>query len=73
MNKIEKGKNLENGNKQCPKEKVSVEERNLQVMRQFYRAFPIPHTLCAELSWIIRKLIEQQQILENGGKIQWQS
>ena len=26
-------------------------ERNLQAMRQFFNAFPIPHTLCAELSW----------------------
>ena len=26
-------------------------ERNLRTMRQFYTAFPIRHTLCAELSW----------------------
>lgn len=25
--------------------------RNLRAMRQFYRCFPIRHTLCAELSW----------------------
>ena len=32
-------------------------ERNLQAMRQFYMAFPIPHTLCAELSWSHYRLI----------------
>ena len=32
-------------------------ERNLQAMRQFYQAFPIPHTLCAELSWSHYRLI----------------
>lgn len=26
-------------------------ERNLEMMRKFYRTFPIPHTLCAQLSW----------------------
>ena len=28
-------------------------ERNLRQMRSFYLAFPIRHTLCAELSWSI--------------------
>ncbi len=32
-------------------------ERNLQQMRQFYLAFPIPHTLCAELSWSHYRLL----------------
>ncbi len=32
-------------------------ERNLQAMRQFYRAFKIPHTLCAELSWSHYRLL----------------
>ena len=32
-------------------------ERNLQAMRQFYQAFPIPHTLCAELSWSHYRLL----------------
>jgi predicted nuclease of restriction endonuclease-like (RecB) superfamily len=32
-------------------------ERNLQAMRQFFRAFPIPHTLCAELSWSHYRLL----------------
>jgi hypothetical protein len=32
-------------------------ERNLQAMRQFYRAFQIPHTLCAELSWSHYRLL----------------
>ena len=32
-------------------------ERNLQAMRQFYRVFKIPHTLCAELSWSHYRLI----------------
>jgi predicted nuclease of restriction endonuclease-like (RecB) superfamily len=31
--------------------------RNLQAMRQFYLAFPIPHTLCAELSWSHYRLL----------------
>jgi predicted nuclease of restriction endonuclease-like (RecB) superfamily len=32
-------------------------ERNLQAMRQFYRTFKIPHTLCAELSWSHYRLL----------------
>jgi predicted nuclease of restriction endonuclease-like (RecB) superfamily len=32
-------------------------ERNLQAMRQFYRVFNIPHTLCAELSWSHYRLL----------------
>jgi predicted nuclease of restriction endonuclease-like (RecB) superfamily len=32
-------------------------ERNLQAMRQFYRVFKIPHTLCAELSWSHYRLL----------------
>lgn len=32
-------------------------ERNLQAMRQFYHAFKIPHTLCAELSWSHYRLL----------------
>ena len=32
-------------------------ERNLQMMRQFYLAFPIPNTLCAELSWSHYRLL----------------
>jgi hypothetical protein len=32
-------------------------ERNLQAMRQFHRAFKIPHTLCAELSWSHYRLL----------------
>lgn len=32
-------------------------ERNLQAMRQFYRAFKIPHTVCAELSWSHYRLL----------------
>jgi len=32
-------------------------ERNLQAMRQFYRVFPIPHTLCAQLSWSHYRLL----------------
>jgi predicted nuclease of restriction endonuclease-like (RecB) superfamily len=32
-------------------------ERNLQAMRQFYLAFPIPHTVCAELSWSHYRLL----------------
>jgi predicted nuclease of restriction endonuclease-like (RecB) superfamily len=32
-------------------------ERNLQAMRQFYGAFKIPHTLCAELSWSHYRLL----------------
>jgi predicted nuclease of restriction endonuclease-like (RecB) superfamily len=32
-------------------------ERNLQAMRQFYRAFKIPHTLCADLSWSHYRLL----------------
>ncbi|GHU91958.1 hypothetical protein FACS189476_12750 [Spirochaetia bacterium] len=32
-------------------------ERNLQAMRQFYLAFPILHTLCAELSWSHYRLL----------------
>ena len=32
-------------------------ERNLQAMRQFYNTFPIPHTLCAELSWSHYRLL----------------
>jgi len=32
-------------------------ERNLRVMRQFYSAFPIRHTLCAELSWSHYRLL----------------
>ena len=32
-------------------------ERNLQVMRQFYLAFPNAHTLCAELSWSHYRLL----------------
>jgi predicted nuclease of restriction endonuclease-like (RecB) superfamily len=32
-------------------------ERNLQAMRQFYRIFRIPHTLCAELSWSHYRLL----------------
>jgi len=31
--------------------------RNLRVMRQFYQAFPIRHTLCAELSWSHYRLL----------------
>jgi len=31
--------------------------RNLQIMRQFYLAFPNTHTLCAELSWSHYRLI----------------
>ena len=44
-------------------EKLTIEfgkgftERNLQAMRQFYQAFPIPHTLCAELSWSHYRLL----------------
>ena len=32
-------------------------ERNLRAMRQFYIAFPIRHTLCAELSWSHYRLL----------------
>jgi predicted nuclease of restriction endonuclease-like (RecB) superfamily len=32
-------------------------ERNLRAMRQFYAAFPIRHTLCAELSWSHYRLL----------------
>ena len=32
-------------------------ERNLQAMRQFFLAFPIQHTLCAELSWSHYRLL----------------
>lgn len=32
-------------------------ERNLRAMRQFYSAFPIRHTLCAELSWSHYRLL----------------
>ena len=32
-------------------------ERKLQAMRQFYRAFKIPHTLYAELSWSHYRLL----------------
>lgn len=32
-------------------------ERNLRAMRQLYLAFPIRHTLCAELSWSHYRLI----------------
>lgn len=32
-------------------------ERNLRAMRQFYLAFPIRHTLCAELSWSHYRLL----------------
>ena len=32
-------------------------ERNLRAMRQFYVAFPIRHTLCAELSWSHYRLL----------------
>lgn len=32
-------------------------ERNLRNMRQFYCAFPIRHTLCAELSWSHYRLL----------------
>jgi len=32
-------------------------ERNLRAMRQFYEAFPIRHTLCAELSWSHYRLL----------------
>jgi len=44
-------------------EKLSIEfgkgftVRNLQTMRQFYQVFPIPHTLCAELSWSHYRLL----------------
>ena len=31
--------------------------RNLQTMRQFYTAFPITHTLCAQLSWSHYRLL----------------
>ena len=31
--------------------------RNLQVMRQFYEAFPNTHTLCAQLSWSHYRLL----------------
>jgi hypothetical protein len=31
--------------------------RNLQTMRQFYLAFPIPYALCAELSWSHYRLL----------------
>lgn len=31
--------------------------RNLRAMRQFYQAFPIRHTLCAELSWSHYRLL----------------
>jgi predicted nuclease of restriction endonuclease-like (RecB) superfamily len=31
--------------------------RNLRAMRQFYMAFPIRHTLCAELSWSHYRLL----------------
>ena len=32
-------------------------ERNLRAMRQLYLAYPIRHTLCAELSWSHYRLI----------------
>lgn len=32
-------------------------ERNLRAMRQFFAAFPIRHTLCAELSWSHYRLL----------------
>ncbi len=32
-------------------------ERNLQAMRQFYRTYKIPHTLCAELTWSHYRLL----------------
>jgi predicted nuclease of restriction endonuclease-like (RecB) superfamily len=32
-------------------------ERNLRAMRQFYQAFPIRHTVCAELSWSHYRLL----------------
>jgi predicted nuclease of restriction endonuclease-like (RecB) superfamily len=32
-------------------------ERNLRAMRQFYQAFPIRHTLCAELTWSHYRLL----------------
>ena len=30
---------------------VGYSQRNLEMMRKFFRTFPIPQTLCAELSW----------------------
>ena len=33
---------------------------NLKYMRQFYRAFPIRHTLCDELSWSHYRLLASQ-------------
>ena len=32
-------------------------ERNLRAMRQFFAAFPVRHTLCAELSWSHYRLL----------------
>jgi len=57
--RAEYGKNL----MQYLSEKLTMEfgkgftERNLQAMRQFYQSFPIPHTLCAELSWSHYRLL----------------
>lgn len=38
--------------------------RNLQQMRQFYLAFRIPHTLCAELSWSHYRLLSRIENME---------
>lgn len=35
-------------------------ERNLRAMRQFHQAFPIRHTLCAELSWSHYRLLMRE-------------
>ena len=40
-------------------------ERNLRAMRQFYTAFPIRHTLCAELSWSHYRLLMK---IEDGSR-----
>ncbi len=48
--------------------------RNLRAMRQFYLAFPIWHTVCAELSWshyrLLMRVAKRANVLHAGsGKI----
>ena len=43
------------------------DERNLELMRQFYRSFPNPNTVCTQLSWshlrlLMRVNVEKQEI-----------
>lgn len=33
------------------------DERNLELMRQFYRSFPNPNTVCTQLSWSHLRLL----------------